>query len=100
MKPKIHLSPLARLDIQEIGYYIALDNFLVGLGFIDRLFQTFELLAEQPKMGRARGEFPGLRSLALKPYIIFYRIREGGIEIIRVVHGSRDIAHLLEAEES
>jgi len=43
-------------------------------------------------MDRCRDELaPGLRSLPVGNYVVFYRGREGGIEVIRVLHGARDI---------
>lgn len=50
------------------------------------------LLARSPELGRPRVELaPGLRSFPVAPYVIFYRITSRGIEIIRILHGSRDI---------
>ena len=43
-------------------------------------------------MGRMREELrPQIRSLAVPPYIVFYRPQPDVIEIIRVLHGARDI---------
>jgi toxin ParE1/3/4 len=42
---------------------------------------------------------PGLRSwpIARYPYLVFYREGEQRIEVLRVLHGRRDIASLLDA---
>ena len=49
-----------------------------------------------PLMGRDRGDLaPRLRSSLVKPYVLLYRPLEDGIEIIRVIHGARDISSLL-----
>ena len=59
------------------------------LGTID---QKCQALAEQPGIGRRRDELaPGLRSLPVGSYVVFYRGRGDGIEVIRVLHGARDI---------
>ncbi len=48
-------------------------------------------------MGRARPELPsGLRSFPVGNYLILYRPTDYGVEIVRVVHGSRDIEALFE----
>ena len=48
-------------------------------------------------MGRDRGELaPELRSSLVKPYVLYYRPLDDGIEIIRVIHGSRDLSGLFE----
>lgn len=47
-------------------------------------------------MGRARDELAeGLRSFPTGQYIIFYQPVPGGIEIVRVLHGARDLDAIL-----
>lgn len=44
-------------------------------------------------MGRLRGELAtGLRSFPVGRYVIFYRALSNGIEIVRVLHGARDLS--------
>ncbi|MEG3910711.1 type II toxin-antitoxin system RelE/ParE family toxin [Microcoleus sp. w2-18bC1] len=57
-----------------------------------RLLDRFSMLAQFPNMGRGRNELlTGLRSFPVKPYIIFYIILPERVEIVRVLHQSRDI---------
>ena len=52
----------------------------------------FHLLAESPGIGRLRPELaPGLRASPVEDYLLFYRQAATGIEIVRVLHGARDI---------
>lgn len=45
-----------------------------------------------PHIGRFRNELlPGISSFPVGRYIIFYLIIPGGIEVVRVLHASRDI---------
>jgi toxin ParE1/3/4 len=45
-----------------------------------------------PGMGRKRDDLgKGLRSFPVKKYLIFYRQAKDDIEIVRVLHGSRNI---------
>jgi toxin ParE1/3/4 len=54
-------------------------------------------ITEQPHMGRARAELAdNLRSLPTGHYVIFYRPVKAGVEVMRVLHGSRDIPPLFE----
>ncbi len=47
-------------------------------------------------MGRSYSEFqPSLRGVPLDNYIVFYRIIDNGIEIIRVLSAYRDLNSLL-----
>jgi toxin ParE1/3/4 len=48
-------------------------------------------------MGRRRDELrKGLRSFPHGRYVIFYRIGEPGVQIVRVLEGERDLPPLLE----
>jgi toxin ParE1/3/4 len=59
--------------------------------------QRCQVYAQFPEMGRSREELaPGLRSFTVESYLIFYRPAEEGIEVIRIVHGQRDITALFE----
>lgn len=45
-----------------------------------------------PKLGRERFDLaPELRGLPVGNYIIFYRPMKDGIQVIRVLHGARDL---------
>jgi len=79
------LSPLADRDLEEIWSYVAED---ASPTTADRL--VFDSLAEQLRIGRAHPEFgPGVRSLAVENYVIYYR-EEGDVLIARILHGRRD----------
>ena len=89
----------ARADLQNIHSYIAQDSPRSALRLIDRLEEQCLRLADQPRMGVARPEFgPEHRSFAVPGtrYIIIYRPMSGGVEIIHIRHGSRDLRRLFE----
>lgn len=39
---------------------------------------------------------PGLRSTAIGRYVVFYEAIEGGLDVLRVLHGSRDIESMFD----
>jgi toxin ParE1/3/4 len=94
------LSPLAQHDIEDIAFYIALDNYGAAQRLVGRLFETFTLLADQPEIGRKRDDLGNVRSFVVKPYVVFYRHTEGGVEIVRILHGARDIISIFEDLET
>jgi len=56
----------------------------------------FLTLIDQPELGRKRNEIRSeLRSLVYEKHIIFYRVMNDNIRIIRLLHGSRDIPKFL-----
>ena len=92
------LLPRAERDLQDIWEFIAGDyyaNIDTADQFIDRIEDSLYNLAEYPFMGYSRPELANnLRSFPADDYIIFYRPTEAGIEVARIVHGSRDIRRL------
>jgi toxin ParE1/3/4 len=60
----------------------------------DRLLRDIRRASEQvgqrPHAWRARDEvMPGLRSILVHPYVLFYRVQAGTVEIARVLHQQR-----------
>ncbi len=54
-------------------------------------------MRDHPKMGREQDTLlVNLRSFTFKNYLIFNQSFEGGVEILRVLHGSRDIESIFE----
>lgn len=69
-------------------------------GILARLEQQARKLAQAPGIGRPRAELrPGLRSCVVGSYVIFYRAIPDGIEVIRVLHGRRDIEAIFAEED-
>jgi toxin ParE1/3/4 len=90
-------SPASRRDLREILDYIAQDSRTRARRFVDKLEQKCELLARSPHLGfECEDLLPGMRVWPVGRYLIFYRPAAAGIEIVRVVHGARDIPRLFE----
>ena len=93
------LSPLSVRDLDEIGSYVGDRSVRAAIRLIDAFQRQFELLSERPRIGRARPDLrPELRSWPHGSYIVLYRVIEGGVEIVRVVHGARDLVSVLNEE--
>jgi toxin ParE1/3/4 len=94
---RYRLSNEARSDLDEIWFYIAQDNAEAADKFILAIVSRFQKLASMPRLGRQREELsPHLRSFPVGRYIVFYRPFNGGIEIVRVIHGARDLPPLFD----
>jgi toxin ParE1/3/4 len=103
---KIVRRPSANRDLVEIYRYYARQ---AGIRVADRFFAqaeaTFARLARMPRIGtRYEPQEPRYADLRYFPvsrfrmYLVFYRPVRGGIEVLHVLHGARDIAGIL-AEE-
>jgi toxin ParE1/3/4 len=92
-------SPRSRKDFTEILDYFGETDADSALDFVTRLQLACEQLAQMPAMGRKRDNLArGLRSFPVEKYIIFYRIIKDDIEIVRVLHGARDIENIFAGE--
>jgi toxin ParE1/3/4 len=97
--PSVVIRPKALADLADIWAYIAEDSIRHADILADRLNREFRMLARQPELGRARPELlANLRSFPVGQYVIFYISRRRGIEIIRVLHGARDLKPIFEDE--
>jgi len=86
-------------DLAEIWAYIAQDSPRHADTFAGRINRGFQMLARRPEIGRARPELlTGLRSFPVGHYVIFYLPRSRGIEVVRVLHGSRDLNPFFQQE--
>jgi toxin ParE1/3/4 len=106
MKKTIHRRQNARQDLVDIFRYYAREaGFRVAQRFYAQAEATLIRLAGMPGMGtRYEHEHPALDGLRYSPvsgfrlYVVFYRPVADGIELVRVLHGARDLASVL-AEE-
>lgn len=88
-------SQKARIDLLEIWNYIAEDNPNAADNLLDLINEKCNLLDENTKLGQARPDISKeMRYFPIKNYLILYQIQSFGIEIVRVVHGSRDIDYI------
>ena len=96
MSRRILLADQARLDLYEIWEYIAQTSPKSARHWTDKLHETFEMRSAMPQMGISQQHRrPNLRSWPVGSYLIFYRPLDDGIEVARVLHGSRDIDNQL-----
>jgi toxin ParE1/3/4 len=93
--PRIIRTPAAEADLWEIVLHIARDNEPAAFRLADIINEKFELLAQFPGAGPARPELlVDLRSYPVGNYLILYKPIDGGIEVLRLVHGARNLRRL------
>jgi toxin ParE1/3/4 len=89
------LRPLAQEDLAQTYSYILQTSLEQAELWLERVESQCKMLAEMPTMGRARPELPGdVHSFVFARYVIFYRPNADGVEIVRVLHGSRDLGQI------
>ena len=93
-KPVI-FRPAAEHDLDEIWLYVAFDNPVAADAVIDQIRRRTQQLSAFPQSGRLRPEIAeDARSVPIDAYLILYRETDSFIDIVRVVHGARDLTAL------
>jgi toxin ParE1/3/4 len=97
-RARLKLLAKAREDMIHLRRYSRRE---FGAAAADRLVEdierVFRLLREHPLAGSDFSEAaPGLRLFPARRHRIFYRATEGTVEIVRVLHHSREVGKALE----
>jgi toxin ParE1/3/4 len=94
-------KPLAQADLLDIWNFIANDSFEKADRLLKKIDNQLKILASNPGMGKKRDSLaPNLRSFPVGNYLIFYCPINQGIEVIRILHGARDIQSLFEEDDN
>ena len=102
MSFQIQVAEISKQDLRDIWRGLAEYS---GLDFADstlaKIESKFRLLAQFPSSGRSRDELlVGLRSYPAGDFVIFYRILETIVEVVRILHGRRAIDVIFDEPES
>lgn len=85
-------SDIARDDLLDIWLFIADDCVSAANSWLDTIDAECRLVADNPLIGRARPELGEcIRCLPIGDYVMYYFPSDGGIIVVRVLHGSRDV---------
>lgn len=98
VKYNLIFSDLAYNDLEEIVLYISKDSKDNAIKFYNKLMDNLTKLEEFPNLGLLMPDKKmsekGYRMIIVNNYIIFYKVYEKNIQILRVLHGSRDYPQL------
>ncbi len=108
MTRRYQVLPAADRDLDDQAAYLAIEASLeTALRFYDAASTSFDRIASMPGIGeRWQSTNPRLTELRVwrvdgfQKHLIFYRLADDGVEIIRVLHGARDIDSVLESGHS
>ncbi len=98
----IILQPAAQRDLDEIADYLSKRSLRAAIRFSHEVSHSFQQLAEMPELGGLyESAHPALegarvwRVRKFKKYLMFYRVVQQDVQMLRVLHGARDIESLL-----
>src|SRR5580698_2177024 len=93
------IAPAACNELDEIWdyYAIELQNPDAADRIRDEIFNAFDKLAQMPGMGHFRSDLATepLRFWHVRSYLIIYRGEKRPMEVVRVLHGARDVQAIL-----
>jgi toxin ParE1/3/4 len=93
---KYRVSKRALADIEAIGHYVARDNETAAYRLIEAFFHRMDMFQRVPRAGVRRDDLgPGYRAVPVGQYLILYKVGDTRIEVLRVIHGKRNIAKAL-----
>ncbi|WP_319422434.1 type II toxin-antitoxin system RelE/ParE family toxin [Pleurocapsa sp. FMAR1] len=102
---KVLKRPIVINDLIELATYIGNNNLDISDDFLLAAENTFAQLGNFPQLGKSSKfdspELIDIRQKAVKgfeSYLVFYRLIEDGVEIIRVIHGARNVEDILESD--
>jgi toxin ParE1/3/4 len=99
MQVILKLTDLAEQDLVTIENYIAQENKKAARRTIEKIFKSLDFLRSFPDMGRLilNGQ---ARQLVINdtPYVAVYRMKKMTIEVVRVIHTSRQWIEIVEKE--
>ena len=101
MSATYRITPRAAEDLKTIGRYtLRMRGREQRDRYLRALDRHFARLAENPHLGRERNDItPGYYSSPHRFHMVFYLIRDGGIDIIGVPHGRMDILNYFVGDE-
>lgn len=87
----------AQTDLLEAWLFVAETNQTAADRMLEKIEQKAATLSRQPKMGRIRPELgKDVRSWPTStPYILFYRVDDSSLTVLRILHHARDTGQLL-----
>jgi toxin ParE1/3/4 len=105
MNRRILKKPQVECDLVEHYSYIARDKIAPADRFLEAAQELFERLASEPQLGHIwqspLRQLAGVRVCPIPSpygnYLVFYRPIEDGVEILTVIHGSRDLQAVLKS---
>lgn len=95
MTNNFRVTPRAKQDLENIGRYTMKTWGREQCNtYLRALNHRFEWLAKHPDRGRHRPDVQeGYYSYIQGTHVIFYLVRDGGIDIIGIPHQRMDIVH-------
>jgi addiction module RelE/StbE family toxin len=94
----IKFTNSAEFDLEDIADFISKDTHSRALKYLDKMQNSIELLSNNPKLGilcKNKNVDLNCRIFIFEDYLIFYRVLQDSILIIRILHSSTNYKKIL-----
>lgn len=90
---RIVWAPRAERDLIDIWHYLRdHGSEPVADAAVKGIYAAVERIRAQPLIGRPRNDVvQGLRSLLVAPHVVFYRVNDATVGIVRVLHERQSV---------
>lgn len=89
--PRLRYSDASKDDLKQIARFIAQDKPIAARQWIAQIREKCHFAARHPDIGDQRPELgENIGSTYAGSYVIFFRLTDGVVEIVRVIRGDRD----------
>jgi toxin ParE1/3/4 len=93
MRFRVQIQKVAAEDLIGIWETIAVQNPPAADKLLRKLDQRIDSLFDMPERGVPRDDLsPGVRILIEGKYLIFYRVQNSKVVVLRVIHGAKDLS--------
>jgi plasmid stabilization system protein ParE len=93
MDREVVWSLLATADLESIVEYICRDSEFYAAAVARELVAAARSLAAFSERGRVVSEYedPAVREMIVRRYRLIYRVRSDRVEVLRIIHGARQL---------
>ena len=84
----VRWSQTALRDLESLHEFVSEDRPSAATEMVERILSGIDALSRHPEMGR-KGRVPGTRELIISPYVVAYRMKDGVVELIAIIHSAR-----------
>lgn len=107
MTVRLIITPAADRDLEEIAAYLGQESVTAADRFMAASETAFVSLLGEPGIGArfpvSDSRLANLRRRRMPQfgnYLVFYRVTEDAVQIVRVLHGARDLESILSDSNS
>ena len=88
------ISEAALRDIEDIWAFVSIESPESATALVRLLLERAFGLKEFPNAGSRVPGHPGTRRVMVRTWAIFYEVAQSHVEVVRMVHGGRNVGSL------